>query len=353
MKKHIAIVFGGKSPEHEISVRSAKNIIAAIDRSLFDLSLIGIDRKGIWRLLEDEHIDKYVPESGPQIAFSLGEQHPLFLKESGTAIEGIDLLYLVLHGPNGEDGTVQGLVRLLGFPFIGPDVLGASAAMDKEITKRLLQEAGVMVAPGLTAYDYQAASLDYQHISTQLGKPVFIKPANMGSSVGVHKVRNQEEFDKAIADAFLYDRKILIESMIHGREVECAVMGNSHPKASTIGEIVTTEEYSFEEKYADSSETAIHIPAQISASDIERLRAVAIQAYRAVDCEVLTRVDMFLTDSGDIYVNELNTLPGFTSISMYPKLWEHEGLSYTDLITQLIGYAFERHEKKEGLKMTW
>ncbi|MEO0341064.1 MAG: D-alanine--D-alanine ligase family protein, partial [Bacteroidota bacterium] len=334
MKKHIAIVFGGKSPEHEVSVRSAKTIISAIDRGLFDLTLLGIDRSGIWRRLENENIGKYVPETGPQLAFSLGEANPLFLKDSLEPIKDIDLMYLVLHGPNGEDGTVQGLVRLLGYPFIGPDVLGASAAMDKEITKRLLEEAGVQVAPGITAYDYQVEDLNYEQISAQLGRPIFIKPANMGSSVGVHKVRNQEEFDKAISDAFLYDRKILIESMIHGREVECAVMGNSHPKASTIGEIVTAEEYSFEEKYADSSATMIHIPAKIDANNLERLREVAIKAYRAVDCEVLTRVDMFLTDSGEIYVNELNTLPGFTSISMYPKLWEHEGLTYTDLITK-------------------
>ena len=175
----------------------------------------------------------------------------------------------------------------------------------------------------------------------------------MGSSVGVHKVRNQKEFSHAIADAFLYDHKILIESMIVGREVECAVMGNDFPKASTIGEIITSEEYSFEEKYANTSGTLVQIPAKVSTEELEALRAVAIKAYQAIGCEVLTRVDMFLTEGGEIYVNELNTLPGFTSISMYPQLWAHEGLSYTELITQLIQYAIDRHQARKGLKMDW
>lgn len=351
--KNIAIVFGGKSPEHEISVRSAKNIIAAIDPTQFKLHLIGIDRQGQWRLVELEQVDKYVPEQGIELGFVPGTEDPIIRLDNQQPIADIDLIYLVLHGPNGEDGTVQGMMRILNLPFIGPDVLGSAAAMDKAITKALLKEAGVQVAPGLVVYRTERDQLDYEEIVAEFGLPLFIKPANMGSSVGVHKVTDAQRFEAAIKDAFLYDQKVLIESMIVGREVECAVIGNGAPKASTIGEIVTPEEYSFEAKYANESEAQVIIPAKIDAETMERLRAVAIKAYQAVQCEVLTRVDMFLTEGGDIFVNELNTLPGFTSISMFPKLWAYEGLSYTALISQLIEYALERAEKRKALKMDW
>lgn len=351
--KNIAIVFGGKSPEHEISVRSAKNIIAAIDKAQFKLHLMGIDRKGQWRLVDLEKVDKYVPEQGIELGFVPGTQDPIIRLDNGQPIQNIDLMYLVLHGPNGEDGTVQGMMRILDLPFIGPDVLGAAAAMDKAVTKRLLKEVGVKVAPGLVVYQSEREQLDYEQIVANFGTPLFIKPANMGSSVGVHKVKDATTFKAAIEDAFLYDQKVLIESMIVGREVECAVMGNRNPKASTIGEIITPEEYSFDAKYDGQSEAQVIIPAQIDAETIERLRAVALKAYQAINCEVLTRVDMFLTENGDIYVNELNTLPGFTSISMFPKLWEYEGVSYTDLVSQLIEYALERKANRKALKMNW
>lgn len=349
--KNIAIVFGGKSPEHEISVRSAKNIIAAIDQSQFKVHLMGIDRKGQWRLVELEQVGKYIPEEGIALAFIPGTKDPIIRLDTQQAIPNIDLMYLVLHGPNGEDGTVQGMMRILDLPFIGPDVLGASAAMDKAVTKSLLKEVGVKVAPGLVVYNHEKSGLDYEQIVAEFGLPLFIKPANMGSSVGVHKVKDAAGFNAAIQDAFLYDQKVLIESMIVGREVECAVMGNTNPRASTIGEIVTPEEYSFEAKYDGESEAQVIIPAQIDQETMERLRSVAIKAYQAIGCEVLTRVDMFLTERGEIYVNELNTLPGFTSISMFPKLWEYEGLSYTDLISQLIEYALERAAHRQQLKM--
>lgn len=349
--KNIAIVFGGKSPEHEISVRSAKNIIAAVDQSLFKLHFMGIDRKGQWRLVDLNQVGKYVPEQGIELAFIPGTKDPIIRLDTQQVIPNIDLMYLVLHGPNGEDGTVQGMMRILDLPFIGPDVLGASAAMDKAITKSLLKEAGIKVAPGIAVHQSQRANLDYEQIVAEYGLPLFIKPANMGSSVGVHKVKDAASFKAAIQDAFLYDQKVLIESMIVGREVECAVMGNTNPKASTIGEIVTPEEYSFDAKYDDQSEAQVIIPAQIDVQTMERLRTLAIKAYQAINCEVLTRVDMFLTEDGEIYVNELNTLPGFTSISMFPKLWQHEGLSYTDLISQLIEYALERAARRRALKM--
>lgn len=349
--KNIAIVFGGKSPEHEISVRSAKNIIAAIDQSLFKLHLMGIDRKGQWRLVDLDQVGKYVPEQGVELAFIPGTKDPIIRLDTQQVIPNIDLMYLVLHGPNGEDGTVQGMMRILDLPFIGPDVLGASAAMDKAITKSLLKEAGVKVAPGIVVHQSQKANLDYEQIVAEYGLPLFIKPANMGSSVGVHKVKGEAGFKAAIQDAFLYDQKVLIERMIVGREVECAVMGNTKPRASTIGEIITPEEYSFDAKYDDQSEAQVIIPAQVDEETMERLRSIAIKAYQTINCEVLTRVDMFLTENGEIYVNELNTLPGFTSISMFPKLWQHEGISYPDLINQLIDYALERAARRRALKM--
>ena len=351
--KNIAIVFGGKSPEHEISVRSAKNVIKAIDKTKYQLTYIGIDRQGQWRLVDFATIGKYVPETGVELAFMPGSTDPIIRMDTHMPLANIDLLYLVLHGPNGEDGTVQGMIRLLDLPFIGPDVLGSSAAMDKAVTKSLLREAGIGVAPGTVVYITEKSELDYQVITQQYGSPLFIKPANMGSSVGVHKVKNAQDFAKAIKDAFQYDNKVLIESMIYGREVECAVMGNAFPKASTIGEIITPEEYSFEAKYVSQTEAQVIIPAIMAENTKEALREVAIRAYQVVGCEVLTRVDMFLTEEGDIYVNELNTLPGFTSISMFPQLWEQAGISFTKLVDQLIDYAFERHEKRRQLKTNW
>jgi D-alanine-D-alanine ligase len=351
--QNIAIVFGGKSPEHEISVRSAKNVIKAIDKTKYQLTYIGIDRQGQWRLVDLDTIGKYVPETGVELAFMPGSPDPIIRMDTHMPLGNIDLLYLVLHGPNGEDGTVQGMIRLLDLPFIGPDVLGSSAAMDKAVTKSLLRDAGIGVAPGTVVHIMDKDALDYNSITAKYGSPLFIKPANMGSSVGVHKVKDAQTFAKAIQDAFQYDHKVLIESMIHGREVECAVMGNAYPKASTIGEIVTPEEYSFEAKYVSQTEAKVIIPAALSDQTIEALREVAIRAYQALGCEVLTRVDMFLTEDGDIYVNELNTLPGFTSISMFPKLWEEAGISFTELVDQLIAYAFERHERRRQLKMDW
>lgn len=351
--KKVALIFGGKSPEHQISVRSARNVMAAIDRRKYELLYIGIDPRGVWRLVDPEEMGPVVPEAGPELGIRPGQANPIYRIDTGDPLRDIDLLYLVLHGPNGEDGTIQGLVRLLGLPFIGPDVMSSSLAMDKEMTKLVLAKADIAVAPGIVVRHHQKDGLVYEEIRKRLGSPLFIKPANMGSSVGVHKVRTEAEFKRAVEDAFQYDRKILIEQMIEGREVECAVMGNDFPLASTIGEVITEEEYSYEEKYASTSAAVLQIPAKLDPKLIERLRRIALKAYRALGCEVLSRVDMFVTDSGEIYVNEINTLPGFTSISMFPQLWEQEGIPYTELIDRLIAYALERHQHCQALKTQW
>ncbi|MEM1325500.1 MAG: D-alanine--D-alanine ligase family protein [Bacteroidota bacterium] len=349
--KNIAIIFGGKSPEHQISVRSARNVAAAIDRTQFNVISIGIDQTGKWRLTDINTTGKYVTEEGVQLGFAIGDAQPIIRLDNQEPLN-IDLLYLVLHGPNGEDGTVQGLARLLNLPFIGPDVLGSAAVMDKDVTKRLLRQAGIGVAADRVVFEYEKEQLDYKEIVSALGSPIFIKPSRAGSSIGVHKVKNKETFQAALEDAFRYDEKVLIEAAVYGREVECAVMGNHQPKASqNIAEIVAAEEYSFEEKYSTASETQVVVPANLDAETVERLREVALSAYQVTDCAVLTRVDMFLTEAGEIIVNELNTLPGFTDISVYPKLWAYEGVSQSELITRLIQYALQRHETQQALAM--
>ena len=354
--KNIALICGGKSPEHEISVRSAKNILSAIDRSQFRVTLIAIDRQGRWRLQEESQLGKFVAAEGPQLALLPGNETGQIIRlDNGQPIEQPAAIFLILHGPQGEDGTIQGLLRILGLPFVGPDVLGSSVAMDKDVAKRLLKEAGLNVARGIVVHVHERDTLNYEQLTKQFGSPIFVKPANMGSSVGVHKVKTAAQFDAAIKDAFQYDTKLLIEEMIHGRELECAVLGNELPEATKAGEvvIVSEEEYSFDAKYENADAAQLMIPAEVSEAELERLRSVAIRAYQALNCEVLSRVDMFLTAEGKVYVNEINTLPGFTNISMYPALWKEAGIAYPVLITRLIELSISRHEARKQLKTSW
>ena len=352
--KNIALICGGKSPEHEISVRSAKNILRAIDRSQFNVTLIAIDPQGRWRLQEEAQLGKFVAPEGPQLALLPGNETGQIIRlDNREPIEQPDAIFLILHGPQGEDGTIQGLLRTLGLPFVGPDVLGSSVAMDKDVAKRLLREAGLNVARGIVVHAHERDALDYGKLTEQFGSPIFVKPANMGSSVGVHKVKTAEQFAAAITDAFQYDTKLLIEEMIQGRELECAVLGNEYPQATKVGEVVTAEEYSFDAKYESEDAAKLMIPAEVSEEELERLRAVAIRAYKTLACEVLSRVDMFLTPEGKVYVNEVNTLPGFTNISMYPALWKEAGISYPELITRLIELSIGRHEARKRLKTSW
>ena len=353
--KTIAVLCGGKSPEHEISVRSAKNILAAIRRDRFDVLLIGVDPRGQWRLLEESQLGKYVPEdAGIPLALIPGRERGQIIRlDDQKPIPQPDAVFPILHGPMGEDGITQGLLHTLGLPFVGPDVLGSAIAMDKDVAKRLLQKAGVKVARGMVAYAHERDQLRYEAISRDLGSPIFVKPANMGSSVGVHKVKNEAQFEAALADAFQYDRKVIIEEMIKGRELECAILGNEHPQATEVGEIIAPEEYSFDAKYEDENTAQLLIPTQVEEVQLRQLQETALRAYRALECEVMARVDMFLTPAGDIYVNEVNTLPGFTNISMYPQLWEAAGLPYPDLIEELLRFAVKRHEQRKQLKTTW
>ncbi len=352
--KTIAVLCGGKSPEHEISVRSAKNILAAIRRDNYEVMLIGVDFQGNWRLLQEDQLGKYVPETGSQLALVPGSNGQQIIRlDNQQAVGPIDAVFLILHGPQGEDGITQGLLRTLNLPFVGPDVLGSAIAMDKDIAKRLLQHAGLNVARGMVAHAHEREELDYQRIHTRLGSPFFVKPANMGSSVGVHKVKNETDFIAAIEDGFQYDHKLIIEEMIEGRELECAVLGNEYPKATAVGEIITPEEYSFDAKYEDDNPAELLIPTEVTEAELKQLQEAALRAFRALDGEVLARVDMFLCPDGRVYVNEVNTLPGFTNISMYPQLWEAAGLAYPDLIEELLRFAVERHQARQQLKTTW
>jgi len=359
-KKKVGIIFGGKSSEHEVSLQSAKNIVEAIDRNKYEVILIGIDKSGKWHVLDESsyliHAEDpkriKLNKSNQTVAIVPGENKQQFIHaENGLKLDQLDVVFPIVHGTLGEDGSLQGMLRLADVPFVGPSVLSSSICMDKDIAKRLLKDAGIQVARGITVTRAKRNAIDYEQTKEKLGTPMFIKPANQGSSVGVSKVVTEEEFDTAIDLALQFDHKLVIEEAINGREIECSVLGLDEPKASLLGEILPqTEFYSYESKYIDEKGADLAIPADVTDEVTKRMQDVAIKSFETLQCEGLARVDFFLTDDGEIYVNEVNTLPGFTKISMYPKLWEISGVSYTDLISQLLEFAIERYENDQKLK---
>ncbi|MBN6150626.1 D-alanine--D-alanine ligase [Xanthomonas sp. AmX2] len=340
-KIRVGIIFGGRSAEHEVSLQSAKNIADALDRERFDLRLIGIDKRGCWHRCGDPGGFLLHADDPARIALRLSADEPAL--DPMQALQQLDVAFPIVHGTLGEDGSLQGLLRMAGLPFVGSGVLGSAVAMDKDVAKRLLRDAGLAVAPFACFHRHTAAQADFAALAAQFGLPLFVKPANQGSSVGVSKVRDAAQFDAALALALGYDRKVLVEAAIAGREIECAVLGNEAPQASVCGEVVVHDDfYSYETKYISQTGAETVVPAAIDAASAQRIRDIAIDAYRALDCAGLARVDVFLTAAGEVLVNEVNTLPGFTRISMYPKLWQGSGLSYRDLITRLIELALER-----------
>lgn len=361
MKKiKVGIIFGGKSAEHEVSLQSAKNIVDAIDKEKYEVVLIGIDKEGRWHLNDpssyllnaDDPKLIQLNKSNDNVAIVPGEvDNQLIHASNAVDIEQLDVVFPIVHGTLGEDGSLQGMMRIANLPFVGPNVLSSSICMDKDIAKRLLKAAGIHVAEGLTYTRAKKSMVDYDEAVEKLGTPMFIKPANQGSSVGVSKVSTKEEFEAGIEAAFHYDHKIIIEEGLVGREVECAVLGNAIPIASLPGEILPqTAFYSYESKYIDEKGAELAIPAVLSDEETEKVQQAAIDAFETLQCEGLARVDFFLTNQGEIYVNEVNTLPGFTKISMYPKLWEVSGISYPELINRLIELAMERHQADNDLK---
>ena len=357
-KIKVAVLFGGRSTEHQISLLSAKNVIDAMDRELFEPVLIGIDKKGTWHLNEGA-IQLLNPDSPKEISLDVNQpilfsqntdSHELVSIENNLSLDKVDVIFPVLHGTYGEDGSVQGLAKLANIPCVGCGILGSAVGMDKDVAKRLLRDAGIKVADFITLRKDYNDTLSYEEIAAKLGNELFVKPANLGSSVGVSFAKDKEGFDKALAYAFKYDHKVVVEEKLKGREIECAVLGNRKPMASAIGEVIPKSSfYSFESKYIDADGAALDIPAKLDDETVKRVQALSIETYRLLECEGMSRVDMFLTESGDLYINEINTIPGFTKISMYPKLWEISGISYKELITKLIQYAIESNKDNNQL----
>jgi len=322
MKLRVAVIYGGRSGEHEISLRSAKSIIEALDPERYKVLHYVISKEGKWspRPISPE------PRGNPEI----------------------DVVFPVLHGTFGEDGTVQGLLDLAELPYVGAGVLASAVSMDKEVMKRLFRERGLPFA------DYEVLRRGESATKCPAwGYPVFVKPANLGSSVGITKAHNCDELKTAVETAFEFDRKIVVERGIIGREFECAVLGNEEPVAASPCEILPSREfYDYEDKYLlDAAKTVL--PAQLSEEQTTEVRRLAVEAYKAVECEGMARVDFLLENAtGKFYVNEINTIPGFTSISMYPKMWEHAGLPMPKLIDRLIELAMERAQTKRALRYT-
>lgn len=360
-KIRVGILFGGKSAEHEVSLQSAKNVVEAMDKSKYEVVLIGIDKSGRWYLndascfLLNTDNPKLIKlnKSNESVALLPGgsDKQELVSISKSQSHGPVDVVFPILHGTYGEDGTVQGLLKLANVPFVGAGVLGSAVGMDKDVMKRLLRDAGLPIPKFLTFHKHAAAATDFEKVKAQLGLPMFVKPANLGSSVGIHKVKNEKQFADAIADAFQYDTKILIEEAIIGREIECSVLGNENPIASLPGEIIPQHEfYSYQAKYIDEHGALLEIPAKLPDDIVKRVQELAVKAFQVLCCEGMARVDFFLKENGDLFVNELNTIPGFTKISMYPKLWEVSGISYPELIDRLIQLAIERFEKEKQLK---
>ncbi|MEX2089219.1 MAG: D-alanine--D-alanine ligase family protein, partial [Bacteroidota bacterium] len=360
----VGVVFGGRSAEHEVSLVSATSVINALDRNKYDVIPIGISHEGRWlssgealRLLKERVDIQNQPEH--ILVPDPRKQGLVPLQNSGTAVtsHAVDVVFPVLHGPFGEDGTIQGLFELADVPYVGSGVLGSAVGMDKVIQKQLLRQAKLPVAPDIW-FPYDEFARGQKKIIASIEKklryPCFVKPPNMGSSVGISKAHTRGELIAAIHLAGEFDRKILVERGIqHAREIECSVLGNEEPVASVPGEIIPSNEfYDYDAKYVDGKSRA-EIPAKLSKAAVKRIQDYSVRAFKALDCAGMARVDFLVQRGGTkMYLNEVNTIPGFTSISMYPKLWQASGLSYPELLDKLITLALQRHEAKKKLKTT-
>ena len=369
MKKRVLLLYGGRSGEHEVALRSAASILMNLDPARFDVVPVAIDKQGRWlqqssQLLSGSAPSPALPVSATQSPVMLPANPQLNSSPALTSGAPFDVIFPVLHGTFGEDGTVQGLFELANVPYVGAGVLGSAIGMDKEVAKRLAKEAGIPIVPFVSFPAAHWTSLKYQErlqarICDELGFPCFVKPANSGSSVGIHKVKTAGGLDAAIRDAIQYDTKILVEKGINAREIEISVLENreegGEPRTSTVGEINPTHEfYSYEAKYLDENGATFHIPAQLKSKEAQEAQELARKIFAALACEGMARVDLFLDrDSGNFYFNEINTIPGFTSISMYPKLWEASGLSFQDLVSELIELAIARHARRNRLSRSF
>jgi D-alanine-D-alanine ligase len=358
-KIRVAILYGGRSAEHEVSVVSARSMMAAIDRTKYEVVPIAITKQGRWLLpartpdqLEaaagtlpgtgDEGRDVTLVREGGEAAL-----RPL---EGGSGLGAVDVVFPVLHGPYGEDGTVQGLLELAGVPYVGAGVLASALGMDKEMQKQLFNSRGLHVVPYIHVHveDWRRSPDRIVELAEEeIGFPCFTKPANLGSSLGISKCRTIEELRAGLETALSFDRKALVERAITARELECGVLGNDEPEVSIVGEVVPHREfYDFEAKYIEEG-SELRIPAPIPEETSEEVRRMAVEAFRAIDCAGMARVDFFYeVGTGTLYLNEVNTIPGFTPISMYPKLWEASGVPYAKLLDRLIELALERRDPR-------
>ncbi len=375
MKKvRVALLYGGRSEEHEVSLQSAASVMRYLDANRFEAIPIGIDKQGRWWSgTIPEMIQGYSILSLPADAQVIlntqindepnklnGQLIPLHAQDNHSCAH-FDVVFPVLHGPMGEDGTVQGLLELANLPYVSCGVLASAIAMDKDIAKRIVSQAGLPVTPyvalkqGRWLQDQNACLLQ---ITQAFPFPVFVKPANLGSSVGIRKAKNSDELIAAVFNAFQYDTKILVEKAINAREIEVAVLENSHygeaPLTSMPGEIVPQHEfYSYEAKYLDENGALLEVPAKLSEDEVQKIQRMAALVFEALECEGMARVDLFLEKAtGQLFFNEVNTIPGFTKISMYPKLWEFTGISYTDLLSRLIDLALARHARKNRISIS-
>lgn len=371
-KIRVAVLYGGRSGEHEISLQSAASVIRNLDPAKFEVIPVGIDREGRWHLNslslihKNQTSGKSLPifKDSPEVVLPAHLQTQSELvplageKQAGFAGAAIDVVFPVMHGTYCEDGSIQGLLELANVPYVGAGVLGSAIGMDKEVAKRLAQQQGLPVVPYVSlrraAWD-QDSKQCLDKVKKTLSLPVFVKPVNAGSSLGVHKVKTWDELSVAISDAFRFDIKVLVEKGIRAREIEISALEDSSApsgvRVSVPGEIIPTHEfYSYEAKYLDEDGARLMIPAELSESQARDAQNLAREIFNALECEGMARVDLFLDqDTGGFYLNEINTIPGFTTISMYPKLFEATGLSYSDLLTRLIEVAMDRHARKAGL----
>lgn len=349
----IVFIYGGKSEEHDISILSSFSVLKEIHYDQYEVQLIFIARDGQW--VKGPVLNE-APQAQEQLVLSC-EGHENETGFAGSAIlpseiyEKDAVIFPLLHGPNGEDGTIQGFFEMMGMPYVGAGVLASACGMDKIMTKYILQQAGIPQLPfvPISTADWQDREQVIKQCEEKMAYPMFIKPANLGSSVGISKAENVDELLSGIQEAFRYDRRVVVEQGVSAREIEVAVLGNDHPKTTLPGEIVKTVDfYDFDAKYVNN-DVQLQIPADLPAEIQEKARTYAKKAYLTLDCSGLTRCDLFLTKENDLYVNEVNTMPGFTPFSMYPLLWENMGLSYGDLIEELIQLAKERYELKQNL----
>lgn len=357
IKINIAVLCGGQSPEHEISMQSARNVVHALNSKKYRILLIYISKQGEWFLLNSiDVLEKMMKDSRncveqmQKIYVPFGENKKWMTLTPEPTYHDVDIVFPVLHGTHGEDGAMQGLLELANIAYVGSGVLGTAICMDKEVSKQLLTAAGILTAKWIVSSQQEAKKLHFDTVVSQLGLPFFVKPANAGSSVGISKIKSREQFWPAIDMALQYDHKILIEEYIAGQEIECAVMGSESPESSLPGEIVLHHEfYSYEAKYLDPDGAKLEIPAKLPAHITQQIQKIAQDVFKTLQCDGMARVDFFVKEDGRIYVNEANTIPGFTQISAYPKMWAASGLSYGNLLDKLIELAFKRFERNRVL----